>query len=167
MCSSDLDQLQTIAGGYPGRDAFLAALALEPPQSTQDLGFGSDSEDDVLVLSTAHSAKGREWDAVFVIWAVDGYFPMARALGDDEQVEEERRLMYVAMTRARNHLAVSYPLNVYDTRRGADYSIDQVSRFLDRGVREGMQRIVVEARPESAPAEPGAAPVVEIGRAHV
>ena len=159
---ADLDQLQTIAGGYPGRDAFLAALALEPPQSTQDLGFGSDSEDDVLVLSTAHSAKGREWDAVFVIWAVDGYFPMARALGDDEQVEEERRLMYVAMTRARNHLAVSYPLNVYDTRRGADYSIDQVSRFLDRGVREGMQRIVVEARPESAPAEPGAAPVVDL-----
>ncbi len=141
---ADLDQLQVIAGGYPSRAAFLSALALEPPQATQDLGFGSDAEDDTLVLSTAHSAKGREWDAVFVIWAVDGYFPLSRALGDEEQVEEERRLMYVALTRARNHLAVSYPLNVYDTRRGANYSFDQVSRFLDRGVRATMQRIVAE-----------------------
>ena len=159
---ADLDQLQTIAGGYPTRADFLSALALEPPQSTQDLGFGSDSEDDVLVLSTAHSSKGREWDAVFVIWAVDGYFPLARSLGDDEQVEEERRLLYVAMTRARNHLAVSYPLNVYDSRRGADYSIDQVSRFLDRGVREGMQRVVVEAVATRDDAEPAAAPVMDL-----
>ena len=141
---ADLDQLQTIAGGYPNRAAFLSALALEPPQATQDLGFGSGSEDDVLVLSTAHSSKGREWDAVFVIWAVDGWFPMSRALGSEEQIEEERRLLYVALTRARNHLFVTYPLNVYDTRRGADYSIDQLSRFLDRGVREKMQRVVVE-----------------------
>jgi DNA helicase-2/ATP-dependent DNA helicase PcrA len=159
---ADLDQLQTIAGGYPSRAAFLSALALEPPQSTQDLGFGSDSEDDTLVLSTAHSAKGREWDAVFVIWAVDGYFPLARALGDDDQVEEERRLLYVAMTRARNHLAVSYPLNVYDTRRGADYSLDQVSRFLDRGVREGMQRMVVEAVATTDATEPSTAPAVDL-----
>ena len=144
---SDLDQLQTIAGGYPNRAAFLSALALEPPQATQDLGFGSDTEDDILVLSTAHSAKGREWDAVFVIWAVDGWFPMARALGDDDEIDEERRLMYVAMTRARNHLFVTYPINVYDTRRGADYSMDQLSRFLDRGVRQEMQRVVVD-RPE-------------------
>ena len=159
---ADLDQLQTIAGGYPNRAAFLSALALEPPQSTQDLGFGSDSEDDTLVLSTAHSAKGREWDAVFVIWAVDGYFPLARALGDDDQIEEERRLLYVAMTRARNHLAVSYPLNVYDTRRGADYSIDQVSRFLDRGVREGMQRVVVASVATTESTEPAGVPVIDL-----
>ena len=80
---------------------------------------GSESEDDALVISTVHSAKGKEWDAVFVIWAVDGWFPSSRSLDDDEQLEEERRLMYVAMTRARNHLAVTYPLNVYATRRGA------------------------------------------------
>ena len=109
---ADLDQLQAIAGGYPNRGAFLSALALEPPQATQDLAGGTDEEDDALVLSTAHSAKGKEWDAVFVIWAVDGWFPMARAIGDDEELEEERRLMYVALTRARNHLAVTYPLNV-------------------------------------------------------
>lgn len=160
---SDLDQLQTIAGGYPSRAAFLSALALEPPQATQDFGFGANSEDDVLVLSTAHSAKGREWDAVFVIWAVDGWFPSARSLGDDEQVEEERRLLYVAMTRPRNHLFVTYPLNVYDTRRGADYSMDQLSRFIDRGVRVAMQRVVVD-RPESAPPDPatGPLPVVDL-----
>jgi DNA helicase-2/ATP-dependent DNA helicase PcrA len=160
---SDLDQLQTIAGGYENRATFLSAIALEPPQSTQDLGFGSDSEDDVLVLSTAHSAKGREWDAVFVIWAVDGWFPMARSLGDDEQIEEERRLMYVAMTRPRNHLFVTYPLNVYDTRRGADYSLDQLSRFLDRGVREFMQKVVVEQEGGVAPeaGQPGA-PVIDL-----
>ena len=158
---ADLDQLQTIAGGYPNRAAFLSALALEPPQATQDLGFGSGSEDDVLVLSTAHSSKGREWDAVFVIWAVDGWFPMSRALGSEEQIEEERRLLYVALTRARNHLFVTYPLNVYDTRRGADYSIDQLSRFLDRGVRENMQRVVVE-KLDGAPSSPDAGTQPEI-----
>ena len=141
---ADLDQLQVIAAGYADRQAFLNAIALEPPQGTQDLASGSsDQEDDILVLSTAHSAKGREWDVVFAIWAVDGYFPLARALGDDDQVEEERRLMYVAMTRARNHLFVTYPLNSYGTRRGADYTMDQLSRFLDRGVRETMERVAL------------------------
>jgi DNA helicase-2/ATP-dependent DNA helicase PcrA len=83
------------------------------------------------------------------------------------QLEEERRLMYVAMTRARNHLAVTYPLNVYATRRGADYSIDQLSRFLDRGVRDKMQRVVpqepVAAGAESgAPAASPAAPAMDL-----
>ena len=94
---------------------------------------------------------------MFVIWAVDGWFPMARALDDDEELEEERRLMYVAMTRARNHLAVTYPLNVYSTRRGADYSIDQLSRFIDRGVREKMQRVVPQVGAGSAPLSPSTA----------
>ena len=105
-------------------------------------GRAAKPEDDALVISTVHSAKGKEWDAVFVIWAVDGWFPSSRSLDDEDQMEEERRLMYVAMTRARNHLAVTYPLNVYATRRGADYSIDQLSRFIDRGVRDKMQRVV-------------------------
>jgi DNA helicase-2/ATP-dependent DNA helicase PcrA len=140
---ADLDQLETIAGGYPSRSAFLAALALEPPSNTHDLAVGDHEEEDVLVLTTAHSAKGKEWDAVFLIWAVDGWFPTSRALNDDAGLEEERRLMYVALTRARHHLTVSYPLQVYGSRRGADYSIDQLSRFLDRGVRETMERVVV------------------------
>jgi DNA helicase II / ATP-dependent DNA helicase PcrA len=153
---ADLDQLQAIAGGYPSREAFLSALALEPPQATQDLAGGSDEERDVLVLSTTHSAKGKEWDAVFLIWAADGWFPMARAINDDEQLEEERRLMYVALTRPRNHLAVTCPLNSYPTRRTADYSIDQMSRFLDRGVREKMERVVprIEGKTDPAPETP-------------
>ena len=155
---SDLDQLQTIAGGYPSRGAFLAALALEPPQATQDLAGGTTDEDDALVLSTVHSAKGKEWDAVFLIWAVDGWFPMSRAVNDDDELEEERRLMYVAMTRPRNHLAVTYPLNSYSSRRGSDYSLDQLSRFLDAGVREQMQRVVPRWTDATAstPEEPAA-----------
>ncbi|HEY2379023.1 MAG TPA: ATP-dependent helicase [Gemmatimonadaceae bacterium] len=151
---ADLEQLRVIASGYPNRAAFLSAIALEPPQSTQDLALGGDAEDDALVLSTAHSAKGKEWDAVFLMWAVDGFFPLARATADDDQLEEERRLMYVAMTRARNHLVVSYPLNVYNTRRGADYSMDQLSRFLDRGVRAKMQRYVLGEDAALAPEAP-------------
>ncbi|MDE3127324.1 MAG: ATP-dependent helicase, partial [Gemmatimonadota bacterium] len=155
---ADLDQLRTIAGGYPSRAAFLAALALEPPSSTQDLATGStETEDDALVLSTAHSAKGKEWDAVFVIWAVDGWFPLARATESDDELEEERRLLYVAMTRARNHLAVTYPLNVYSSRRSMDYSMDQLSRFVDRGVREQMERVVLG---DDAAPDPTAAPPV-------
>ncbi|MGQ0766049.1 MAG: ATP-dependent helicase [Gemmatimonadota bacterium] len=157
---SDLDQLQSIATGYPSRTAFLAAIALEPPQSTQDLASGSDDDEgDALILSTAHSAKGKEWDAVFLIWAVDGWFPLSRATADDDELEEERRLMYVALTRARNHLAVVCPMNSYATRRGADYSIDQVSRFIDRGVRELMEavvpRVVEEDKSSAAPSATG------------
>jgi DNA helicase-2/ATP-dependent DNA helicase PcrA len=153
---ADLDQLQTIAAGYPDRAAFLSALALEPPQATQDLPGGSHEENDCLILSTAHSAKGKEWDAVFVIWAVDGWFPSARCLNSDEQTEEERRLMYVALTRARNYLSVTYPLNAYSSRRSADYSLDQLCRFIDRGVRDNMQRVALAS--DNAPAKEDAIP---------
>jgi DNA helicase-2/ATP-dependent DNA helicase PcrA len=152
---ADLDQLRVIASGFPSRASFLATIALEPPQSTQDLAEGSGEEDDdALVLSTA---KGKEWDVVFVIWAVDGWFPMARATEQEAELEEERRLMYVAMTRARNQLAVTYPVNVYSSRRGADYSMDQLSRFIDRGVRERMQRVAIEA-PDDVPPRPAVEP---------
>ncbi len=150
---ADLDQLQTIAAGYPDRATFLSALALEPPQATQDLATGTREENDCLILSTAHSAKGKEWDAVFVIWAVDGWFPSARCLNNDEETEEERRLMYVALTRARNNLSVSYPLNAYSSRRGADYSIDQLCRFFDREVRDNMQRVALGSIAAPAPIE--------------
>jgi DNA helicase-2/ATP-dependent DNA helicase PcrA len=160
---ADLDQLQTIAAGYPDRATFLSALALEPPQATQDLATGSREENDCLILSTAHSAKGKEWDAVFVIWAVDGWFPSARCLNSDEETEEERRLMYVALTRARNYLSVTYPLNAYSSRRGADYSLDQLCRFIDRGVRDNMQRVALSSDNPAAPAdEPRKAPLLDL-----
>jgi DNA helicase-2/ATP-dependent DNA helicase PcrA len=148
---ADLEQLRNIAAGYPSRTAFLAALALDPPSSTQDLAGGSESESDALVLSTVHSAKGKEWKAVFLIWAVDGWFPSSRAVEDPDELEEERRLMYVALTRAKDELAVVYPMQVYGSRRSAEYSFDQLSRFLDRGVRTTMQRVVVED-PDQMPA---------------
>ncbi|HJP86986.1 MAG TPA: ATP-dependent helicase [Gemmatimonadaceae bacterium] len=160
---ADLDQLQVIAAGYPDRASFLSTLALEPPQATQDLPSGTREEDDALVLSTAHSAKGKEWDAVFVIWAVDGWFPSARCLNSEEETEEERRLMYVALTRARNYLTVSYPLNAYSSRRGAEYSIDQLCRFIDRGVRDNMQRVAISGDNGSAPRdEPSRAPLIDL-----
>ena len=140
---ADLDQLEIIAAGYPDRHTLLAALALEPPAATQDLAVGSTDEDDALILSTVHSAKGKEWDVVFVIHAADGVFPMARAANDEEQVEEERRLLYVAMTRARDELYVTYPLHSYATRMGADFAYSQLSRFLDHGVRHTMQRVTL------------------------
>lgn len=159
---ADLEQLRTIAAGYPSRTAFLSALALDPPSSTQDLAGGSESESDTLVLSTVHSAKGKEWKAVFVIWAVDGWFPSSRAVEDPDELEEERRLMYVALTRAKDELAVVYPMQVYGSKRGAEYSFDQLSRFLDRGVRATMQRVVVEEPGEVPAAAPLTAPVVDL-----
>ena len=147
---SDLDQLEVIAAGYPDRSTFLAALALEPPSNTQDLAVGSDDETDALILSTVHSAKGKEWDVVFVIHATDGIFPMARMAGDEGQVEEERRLLYVAMTRSRDQLYVTYPLHSYATRTGADFAFGQMSRFLDAGVRATMQRVTLGPDPVQA-----------------
>jgi DNA helicase-2/ATP-dependent DNA helicase PcrA len=159
---ADLDQLRTIAASYPSRNAFLAALALDPPSSTQDLAGGSESESDTLILSTVHSAKGKEWKAVFLIWAVDGWFPSSRAVEDPDELEEERRLMYVALTRAKDELAVIYPMQVYGSRRGADYSIDQLSRFLDRGVRGTMQRVVVEEPGEPPVPAPASTPAIDL-----
>jgi DNA helicase-2/ATP-dependent DNA helicase PcrA len=159
---ADLDQLRTISAGYPSRTAFLAALALDPPSNTQDLAGGSESEDDALILSTVHSAKGKEWKAVFVIWAVDGWFPASRAVDDPDELEEERRLMYVALTRAKDELMVVYPMQTYGSRRSAEYSFDQLSRFLDRGVREKMQRVVVEEPGDLPEPAPITAPMVDL-----
>ncbi|HYW49083.1 MAG TPA: ATP-dependent helicase, partial [Gemmatimonadaceae bacterium] len=151
---NDLVQLEHIASGYPNRGAFLSALALEPPSATSDLAQGRQAEDDdALVISTIHSAKGKEWEAVFVIWAADGWIPSARSVKDTQQVEQERRLFYVALTRAKRHLHVSYPLYAYASRWSADFALDQKSRFLDAGVLTTMQRIQIAApaAPEPPP----------------
>jgi DNA helicase-2/ATP-dependent DNA helicase PcrA len=140
---ADLDQMENIAGNFPDRATFLSELALEPPSATQDLSGASKVEDDCLVLSTVHSAKGREWDAVFVLWAVDGWFPLSRSLRTDAELEEERRLMYVATTRARDELAITYPITIYGSRWSADYAFDQLSRFVDAGVQQKMRRVAV------------------------
>ena len=125
----DLDHLHTIAEGYPELDQLLADLALEPPDgSAVDVG-ASDRDDERLVLSTIHSAKGLEWQCVFVIWIVDGRFPSVYSFVTDEDLEEERRLFYVAVTRAKQHLFLTYPINVFD--KGSGMLLSKPTRFLD------------------------------------
>ncbi len=149
---NDLVQLEHIASGYPNRGAFLSALALEPPSATSDLAQGRETDDDdALVISTIHSAKGKEWEAVFVLWAADGWIPSARAIKDATQIEEERRLFYVALTRAKRHLHVSYPLYAYASRWSADFALDQKSRFLDASVLATMQRVQLAPPPQPEP----------------
>lgn len=125
----DLDHLHTIAEGYPAVDAFLADLALEPPDGSAVDVEAPDRDDERLVLSTIHSAKGLEWQAVFVIWVVDGKFPSVYSFVADEDLEEERRLFYVSVTRAKRHLFLTYPINVYDKTSGM--LLSKPSRFLD------------------------------------
>ncbi|MCC6142030.1 MAG: ATP-dependent helicase [Nitrospira sp.] len=125
----DLDHLHTIAEGYPGVNEFLADLALEPPDGSASGVDGPDRDDERMVLSTIHSAKGLEWQAVFVIWIVDGRFPSVYSFVADEDLEEERRLFYVSVTRAKRHLFLTYPINVYDKSSGM--LLSKPSRFLD------------------------------------
>lgn len=125
----DLDHLHTIAESYPGLTEFLADLALAPPDgsASEVEPVGRDGEQ--VVLSTIHSAKGLEWQCVFVLWVVDGKFPSVFSFNSDEELEEERRLMYVAVTRAKRHLFLTYPINVYDKSSGM--LLSKPSRFLD------------------------------------
>jgi len=125
----DLDHLQTIAEGYQGVETFLSDLALEPPDGSAAGVEPSDRDDERLVLSTIHSAKGLEWQCVFVIWIVDGRFPSVYSFAEDEGLEEERRLFYVSVTRAKRHLYLTYPINVFD--RGSGMVLSKPSRFLD------------------------------------
>ena len=129
---NDFDQLAALAAACPTRAQFLADLTLDPPTLTSDLARPPLLDDDYLILSTIHSAKGGEWDAVFVIHASDGNIPSDMALGDPDGLEEERRLFYVALTRARDHLHVSYPLRYHRYRHGLgdEHVYGQPSRFL-------------------------------------
>jgi DNA helicase-2/ATP-dependent DNA helicase PcrA len=129
---ADLDQLAVTATRYRDRSRFLTELVLDPPERTGDLAAEPHLDDEYVTLSTVHSAKGCEWRAVTVIHAADGNLPSDMALGDDDGLEEERRLLYVALTRAREHLAVTYPLRYHVHRRGTDdrHHLAQLSRFL-------------------------------------
>jgi DNA helicase-2/ATP-dependent DNA helicase PcrA len=125
----DLEHLHTMAAGYAQLDDFLADLTLEPPESSVVDVDAADRDDERLILSTIHSAKGLEWQCVFIIWAVDGKFPSAYSFVTEEELEEERRLLYVAVTRAKRHLFITYPVNIYDKTSGM--LLTKPSRFLD------------------------------------
>jgi DNA helicase-2/ATP-dependent DNA helicase PcrA len=128
----DIDQLEALAGGYESRGRFVAELTLDPPSSTGDLAGPPLLDEDWLVLSTIHSAKGLEFGVVHVIHVADGMIPSDMSTGDDEEIEEERRLLYVALTRARDALHVYVPQRYYRRPRGLEdpHSYSQISRFL-------------------------------------
>jgi len=117
---ADIEQLEQIAGRYATRERFLTELTLDPPSAAGTESGDPLLDEDYLVLSTVHSAKGQEWDAVFVLNVTDGSFPSEFSTGKAELIEEERRLMYVAMTRAKQSLTLCAPLRFHVTRQPPD-----------------------------------------------
>src|SRR6202035_5234482 len=134
----DYEQLLAIARGAEDVRHFVSELVLDPPSSSADLAGPPHLDEDYLVLSTVHSAKGLEWDAVHLISAYDGNFPADMNAGSEEGIAEERRLMYVALTRARRKLHVYVPSRYYHRPHGNDdaHGLGQASRFLTRAVQD-------------------------------
>ncbi len=162
---ADVEQLAHLAGRYRTRSRFITELTLDPPASTTEVGPPL-LDDEYLVLSTVHSAKGGEWRAVFLIHASDGNIPSDMSLSEPGGVEEERRLLYVALTRARDHLHVSFPQRYYIRRFGGDdrHTYAPVSRFLS-GVTAHFDSAVAGAPDPGAGAVPtagGADPVGDL-----
>lgn len=126
----DLEHLVTIMERYNNLEQFLTDMALEPPNtSLNDSFFTEDQNEDRLILSTIHSAKGLEWHTVFIIWALEGRFPSIHALHRKKELEEELRLMYVAATRAKENLIFTCPVQVYD--RSSGMILNRPSCFID------------------------------------
>jgi DNA helicase II / ATP-dependent DNA helicase PcrA len=133
---ADLVQLEEIAASYPSRERFLTELTLDPPDATSDEAGPAHKDEDYLILSTIHSAKGQEWSSVFVLNTVDGCIPSDLAAGESEEIEEERRLLYVAMTRAKNELDLVVPQRFY---------VHQQSRGGDRHLYASRTRFIPDA----------------------
>jgi DNA helicase II / ATP-dependent DNA helicase PcrA len=149
----DLEQLEQIAGGFETRERFLSELTLDPPSATGAEAGPPFLDEDYLILSTIHSAKGQEWDAVFVLNVVDGCIPSDMATGTPEEIEEERRLLYVAMTRAKSSLHLLRPLRFFvrqQSRYGDRHVMAPLSRFLPEAILDRFERIVLHP-----PAGPG------------
>jgi len=138
---ADLEQLEQVATRYATRERFLTELTLDPPSAAGDLAGDPLLDEDYLILSTVHSAKGQEWDAVFVLNFSDGNFPSEFAAGKPEAIEEERRLLYVAMTRAKRSLHLVAPLRYHVTqqrRDGDKHVYGARSRFMTDRLMETM-----------------------------
>src|SRR5579863_5826739 len=137
--AADLHQLVQIAATYPSRERFLTELTLDPPEATSDRAGAPLLDEDYLILSTIHSAKGQEWKSVHILNAVDGCMPSDLATGTSAEIEEERRLLYVAMTRARDHLDIIVPQRffVYGQRNNGDRHLyASRTRFIPAGLLE-------------------------------
>ena len=130
----DLEHFVSIAARYRTLESLLTDMALEPPSDSVNDVLATDEQEGLLCLSTIHSAKGLEWHTVFVIWVVDGKFPSAYSMQGDEELEEERRLLYVSVTRAKKNIYLCYPINMYD--RASGMVLSKPSRFLDGIPRE-------------------------------
>jgi DNA helicase-2/ATP-dependent DNA helicase PcrA len=156
--AADLIQLEQIATGYVSRQQFLTELTLDPPEATSDLAGAPLLDEDYLILSTIHSAKGQEWTAVFVLNAVDGCIPSDLATGTDAEIEEERRLLYVAMTRAKDQLDLIVPQRFYthqQASRGDRHVYACRTRFIPASI---LALFATRAWPTAlAPAEPASA----------
>jgi DNA helicase-2/ATP-dependent DNA helicase PcrA len=139
----DLDQLEALSGQYPSRERFISELTLDPPNAAGDLAGAPHQDDDYLVLSTVHSAKGMEWDSVYLLNVVDGSFPSEFSTGKPELIDEERRLLYVALTRARNELQVCVPLKfplTQQSKQGDAHVYGARSRFVTDKVLKTMDQ---------------------------
>jgi DNA helicase-2/ATP-dependent DNA helicase PcrA len=164
--AGDLDQLQRIAVGATSRTQFLTDLTLDPPSATADEAGKPLLDEDYLVLSTIHSAKGQEWRSVFVLNVVDGCIPSDMATGNADDIEEERRLLYVAMTRAKDQLALIVPHRFYvhgQARGGDKHLYASRSRFIPAAI---VNNFDVYAWPPAvqrgSPARPGTGATVDL-----
>ena len=149
----DLTQLAQIARGYASRERFLTELTLDPPEATSDEAGAPHRDEDYLILSTIHSAKGQEWKAVFLLNVVDGCIPSDLATGTQSEIEEERRLLYVAMTRARSHLHLMVPQRFYVTQQSA-YGDRHLYAALSRFIPPDVAAAFELSGPRIAPQEP-------------
>jgi DNA helicase-2/ATP-dependent DNA helicase PcrA len=162
--AADLVQLERIASTYGTREAFLTDMALDPPSASSDLAGDPLLDEDYLVLSTVHSAKGQEWDAVYVLNVSDGNFPNEFATGKPEAIEEERRLLYVALTRAKTRLDLVAPLKYYITQRARNddrHVYGARSRFLTRAVMACFDEVAF-GEPEKAASPQAGTPAVDV-----
>jgi DNA helicase-2/ATP-dependent DNA helicase PcrA len=148
----DLEQIELLAAEYPDRATFLADLTLDPPSSTRRGPEEPDDEDDALILSTIHSAKGLEFKAVHVLSAVEGAIPSDFSDGSPEALDEERRLFYVALTRAKDSLYLYHPLRYALSRfgRSAAYGLAPLSRFLTLDIQKHLNVLAIGGEPAPA-----------------
>jgi DNA helicase-2/ATP-dependent DNA helicase PcrA len=138
----DLEHFYALSEKYSSLEDFLSDLALEPPDSSvSDVEEGA-KKDEYLTLSTIHSAKGLEYKAIFIIGAVDGRFPSLYSFNSEAELDEELRLMYVAITRAKTYLAITYPIDMYDY--SANMVLSKPSRFLDNISQDILERWIIE-----------------------
>src|SRR4029077_5812661 len=137
-------QLEQLSVQHAGRERFLTELTLDPPAKSGDQSSGASKDEDYVILSTIHSAKGQEWDFVYVLNVSDGNFPNEFSTGKPELIEEERRLLYVAMTRAKTDLHLIAPLKYYvsqQSRMGDRHVYGAKSRFLTKEVMACLEQV--------------------------